>query len=121
MKEKIVVVDDERFVTMLIAGSLRVMDFEVVSLTDSEKALALLKEEKVRLLVTDIMMPKLDGMQLCRQIRKIKSHTDLKILALTAKKLNVDERKELMDLHVDVMSKPFSPVDLKEKITLLLA
>ena len=106
-KLKILVVDDESRMRKLVKDFLMKKDFDVLEAGDGEQAVDIFFEEKdIALIILDVMMPKMDGWQVCREIR---AHSRVPIIMLTAKS---DERDELMgfDLGVDeYISKPFSP------------
>jgi len=118
---KIVVLDDDRVITLLVKSALKLQDFDVVGITDPDEAVPTLEKMDVDLLVTDIMMPGTDGFEVCRQVRRHPDMKDLMILVLTAKQLSVEERKELMELDAEVIIKPFSPLTIREKILKLLS
>lgn len=118
---KLVILDDDRMVTLLVKRSLPPAEFEVVAVTDSSQIMPLLEGGPVDLLVTDLMMPQLDGLEVCRLVRHHPKLKSLKVLVLTAKRLTTEERKELLDLGVEIVSKPFVPAALTEKIRGMLA
>lgn len=112
----ILILDDERFVTLLVKNALRLQDFEVIGVTDPRQALATLEQTPVSLLVTDLMMPLLDGFEVIRRVRSQPALKKLPIIVLTAKKVTTEERRELVELEVEILSKPFLPTALAEKI-----
>lgn len=118
-KGTLVVLDDEKSVSLLVSNALRLRGFQVISLTDPQQLLPTLAASPVTVLVTDIMMPVLDGVELCRQVRAA-GYTKLAILALTAKRLSVDERSTLQSLGVEIMTKPFSPNAFAAKVTAMV-
>ena len=85
MKEKILVVDDEKEITDLVALYLENEGFQVYKFYDSREALKCAQKEEMDLAVLDIMMPEVDGLELCRLIRQ--KHT-YPIIMLTAKEEN---------------------------------
>ncbi|MGN1204406.1 MAG: response regulator transcription factor, partial [Lachnospiraceae bacterium] len=115
---KILVVDDESRMRKLIRDFLVKSNFDVVEAGDGEEALNLFYEQKdIALIVLDVMMPKMDGWQVCREVR---SYSKVPIIMLTAKS---DESDELLgfDLGVDeYISKPFSPKILVARIEAIL-
>lgn len=117
-KLRILVVDDESRMRKLVKDFLVKKDFEVLEAGDGEEAVDLFFEEKdIALIILDVMMPKMDGWQVCREIR---SHSKVPIIMLTAKS---DERDELLgfDLGVDeYISKPFSPKILVARVEAIL-
>ncbi len=104
---KILVVDDESRMRKLVRDFLIKKGFEVLEAADGEEAVELFfRDKEIALIILDIMMPKMDGWQVCREIRK---QSKLPIIMLTAKG---DERDELLGFELGVdeyISKPFSP------------
>ena len=117
-KLKILVVDDESRMRKLVKDFLMKKDIDVQEAGDGEQAVDIFFEEKdIALIILDVMMPKMDGWQVCREIR---AHSRVPIIMLTAKS---DERDELMgfDLGVDeYISKPFSPKILVARVEAIL-
>ena len=106
-KLKILVVDDESRMRKLVRDFLVKQNFDVLEAGDGEEAVDIFFREKdIALIILDVMMPKMDGWQVCREIR---AYSKVPIIMLTAKS---DERDELQgfDLGVDeYITKPFSP------------
>ena len=117
-KLKILVVDDESRMRKLVRDFLVKKDFEVLEAENGEEAIDLFFQEKeISLLILDVMMPKMDGWQVCKEIRK---HSRVPIIMLTAKG---DERDELLGFELGVdeyISKPFSPKILVARVEALL-
>ena len=117
-KIRILVVDDESRMRKLVRDFLVKHDFDVVEAGDGEAALDLFYEDKdIALIILDVMMPKMDGWEVCREIRK---NSKVPIIMLTARS---DERDELLgfDLGVDeYISKPFSPKILVARVEAIL-
>lgn len=115
---KILVVDDESRMRKLVRDFLVKSNYEVLEAEDGEQAVDIfLKVNDIALIVLDIMMPKLDGWQVCREIR---SYSKVPIIMLTAKG---DERDELQGFGLGVdeyISKPFSPKILVARIEAIL-
>ena len=117
-KIKILVVDDESRMRKLVRDFLVREDYEVLEAGDGEAALDIFyKEKNIALLILDVMMPKLNGWEVCREIRET---SKVPIIMLTAKG---DEEDELsgFDLGVDeYISKPFSPKILVARVGAIL-
>ena len=114
---QIMVVDDDRNTRRLLQAVLEADGYKVLTAENGEDALALMDSEYVDLVVLDIMMPKMDGWQVCREIRQ---NSKVPIIMLTAKS---EERDELLgfDLGVDeYISKPFSPKILVARVEAIL-
>lgn len=117
-KRKILVVDDESRMRKLVRDFLTKQGFEVLEAGDGEAALDIFyKDKEIALLILDVMMPKMDGWQVCREIR---SHSKVPIIMLTAR---CDERDELLGFELGVdeyISKPFSPKILVARVEAIL-
>ena len=117
-KLKILVVDDESRMRKLVRDFLVRQDYEVLEAGDGEEALDIFYREKdIALLILDVMMPKMNGWEVCREVRE---NSKVPIIMLTAKS---DESDELMgfDLGVDeYISKPFSPKILVARVEAIL-
>lgn len=115
---KIMVVDDESRMRKLVRDFLTREGFNVIEAGDGEEAVDLFYENKdVALIILDVMMPKMDGWQTCREIR---AESKVPIIMLTAKGDEQDELKGF-DLGVDeYISKPFSPKILVARVEAIL-
>ena len=117
-KLKILVVDDESRMRKLVKDFLVRKDFEVMEAENGEQAIDIFFSKKdIALVIFDVMMPKMDGWQVCREIRQ---YSKIPIIMLTAKS---DEKDELLgfDLGVDeYISKPFSPKILVARVEAVL-
>jgi len=117
-KLKVMVVDDEARMRKLVRDFLTRDDFNVIEAEDGEDALNKFYDNKdIALIILDVMMPKMDGWEVCREIRK---DSKVPIIMLTARG---DERDELLgfDLGVDeYISKPFSPKILVARVEAIL-
>ena len=114
---KILIVDDEEKIRNVIKEYCLVENFEVEEKEDGKSALEALEKEKFDILVLDIMMPKMDGWQTCREIRQ---YSRVPIIMLTARG---DERDELRGFELGVdeyIAKPFSPKILVARVQALL-
>ncbi len=117
-KNKILVVDDESRMRKLVKDFLIKSDFEVLEAGDGEEALRVFEKNKdIRLILLDVMMPKMDGWDVCREIRK---SSKVPIVMLTARS---DEMDELLGFKLGVdeyISKPFSPKILVARVEAIL-
>ena len=115
---KILVVDDESRMRKLVKDFLTKKNFQVLEAGDGEEAMAIFyKEKDIALLILDVMMPKMDGWEVCREIRK---NSKVPIIMLTARG---DERDELLGFELGVdeyISKPFSPKILVARVEAIL-
>lgn len=113
MQEKILVVDDEQSMVDVIRYSLEKAGYHVSSAMDGEEALRLAREEKPDLVVLDIMLPRLDGYEVCKVLCV---EMGMPIIMLTAKD---DEIDKVVGLEVgadDYLTKPFSPRELVARV-----
>lgn len=116
-KGKILVVDDEAKIVDLVRLYLDKEGYQVVTAADGRKALELFHTEKPDLLVLDLMLPEVDGLEVCRAIRR---QSGVPIIMLTARSEDVDK---LMGLELgadDYITKPFSPRELVARVRALL-
>ncbi|MCI8542270.1 response regulator transcription factor [Acetatifactor aquisgranensis] len=115
---KILVVDDESRMRKLVRDFLIKSGYDVIEAGDGEEALDIFfKEKEIALIVLDVMMPKMDGWQVCREIR---SYSKVPIIMLTAR---ADEQDELQGFQLGVdeyVTKPFSPKILVARIEAIL-
>jgi two-component system alkaline phosphatase synthesis response regulator PhoP len=112
MEQKILIVDDEAHIRMLIGQTLEELEdegVEFLSAENGEIALDIIQKEKPKLVFLDVMMPKMNGMEVCRRVKKELGLDNVFIVLLTAKGQETDRQKGL-DVGADVyMTKPFDP------------
>lgn len=117
-KLKILVVDDEARMRKLVKDFLVKDHFEVVEAEDGSRALDIFYEQKdIALIILDVMMPQMDGWEVCREIRQ---YSKVPVIMLTAKS---DERDELQGFQLGVdeyITKPFSPKILVARVEAIL-
>ncbi len=119
-KGRILVVDDEIYIVHILDFSLGMEGYEVITALDGEQALEKLKTEKPDLIVLDIMMPKLDGYEVCKAIKSSPDTRHIPVILLSAKGRNVDQKLGFDVGADDYITKPFSPRKLVERINQLL-
>lgn len=118
MNRRILVVDDDRDIAGLIVIYLRNEGFDADTAHDGEAALEKLeREDNYDLVILDIMMPKLDGLEVCRRIRRDR---DIPILMVSAKAEDMDKIFGLMTGADDYLVKPFNPLELLARVKSLL-
>src|SRR4026208_1023232 len=112
MEQKILIVDDEAHIRMLIEQTLEELEEEDVSFftaENGEEALQIIRDENPQLVFLDVMMPKMNGMEVCRRVKKELGLNDVFIVLLTAKGQELDRQKGL-EVGADLyMTKPFDP------------
>ncbi|MDH4230487.1 MAG: response regulator [Nitrospirota bacterium] len=116
----VLIVDDEADIVELVSYNLKKEGFSVDSAADGETALLKLKKNKYLLCVLDLMLPGLQGLELCRIIRKDPRTSPLPIIMLTAKGEEVDRVLGLEIGADDYMTKPFSPRELVARVRAVL-
>ena len=112
MEQKLLIVDDEAHIRMLIEQTLEELEDEDVSFfsaANGEEALQIIQAENPQLVFLDVMMPKMNGMEVCRRVKKELGLTNVYIVLLTAKGQELDRQKGL-EVGADLyMTKPFDP------------
>ena len=114
---KILVVDDENLLVKGIKFNLENAGYEVVTGCDGVEAVEAVKTQKIDLVVLDLMMPRLDGLGACQQIREF---SDVPIIMLTAKADDMDKLLGFEHGADDYLTKPFNILELKARIRALL-
>ena len=118
MNKKILIVDDEHYIRMLLEETLEELEDEGVELLISgngDEALEIIKEEKPELVFLDVMMPKMNGFDVCHIVKNELSFNDIYIIMLTAKGQEFDKQKG-QEVGADMyMTKPFDPDEVLEK------
>ncbi|MBG9456516.1 DeoR family transcriptional regulator [Lysinibacillus sphaericus] len=112
-KETILIVDDEKEIRNLIAIYLKNEGYDILEASDGEEGLSLLKKHKVHLIVLDIMMPNVDGIEMCMKVREI---AEMPIIMLSAKSQDMDKIVGLSIGADDYVTKPFNPLELIARI-----
>jgi len=120
-KKKILIVDDEKHLVSLVSLHMRLSGYEVLVASDGEKALALAKEEKPDLVILDLMLPKIDGWEVCKRLRKESRIGDIPVIMLTARSETGDKLKGFECGADDYVTKPFSPRELVARVKRVLA
>ena len=118
--EKILVVDDEKNIIELIKFNLENIGYDVVIANDGMDALKVAKTEKPGLILLDLMIPKMNGFEVCKEIRKDKQINDIPIIMITAKD---EENDKILGLEIgadDYITKPFSIKELIARVKAIL-
>ena len=113
MSRKVLVVDDEKLIVKGIRFSLEQDGMDVDCAYDGEEALKLIRENKYNIILLDVMLPKLDGFQVCQQVREF---SDVPIVMLTAKGEDMDKILGLEYGADDYITKPFNPLELMARV-----
>lgn len=116
MAPKVLIVDDEEHIIELITFNLELKGYEVDSASDGEEALQKFKKIKPDLILLDIMLPKINGIEVCRRIRESEELPDVAIIMLTARGMEKDKVEGLEVGADDYITKPFSIQELMARI-----
>ena len=120
MKQKILVVDDEADALELIGFSLRAAGYEVLTATNGKDALAKARAVSPSLVVLDLLLPGVDGLEVCKILRRDQATIAIPILMLSAKATELDRVLGLELGADDYLTKPFSPRELVLRVKNLL-
>ncbi len=120
MSKTVLIVDDEEYIVTSLEYVMKSAGYKVVVAYDGEQAIEKTKETAPDLLILDVMMPKLDGFEVCEKIRANPLWKSIRIIMLTAKGRD-SEREKGMSLGADAyMTKPFSTRDILKRVMELL-
>ena len=120
MPKKVLLVDDERDLVETLEFRLRAAGFEVITAFDGLEALQKAREQRPDLMITDVMLPKMDGYQVCRMLKFSAEFQELPVVMLTARGQDADKqigRDVGADLYI---TKPFDGGELIKKVEELL-
>jgi DNA-binding response OmpR family regulator len=117
MTPKILVVDDEPAVTDLLAYNLRKANYDVLTAANGREALNAARQSNPDLILLDLMLPEIDGLDVCRELRK---NSDMPIIMITARGEEIDRVVGLELGADDYVSKPFSVRELLARIKAVL-
>jgi DNA-binding response OmpR family regulator len=118
MKKEVLIVEDDVNISELIAIHLRDLDFEVSFAYDGQEGLLKATAKDYNIIVLDIMMPKMDGLEVCRSLRQKNNNTP--ILMLTSKSEEIDKVVGLEMGADDYLTKPFSVRELMARVKAIL-
>lgn len=119
--KRIVVADDEPHIRHVLALKLEKGGFSVQLAADGQEALDLCRQQPPDLLITDVHMPGLTGIELCRRLREMPATRQLPVIILTARGFDLDDEQTRGTDVTAIMSKPFSPAEVLQKATDILA
>jgi DNA-binding response OmpR family regulator len=120
MSQKILIVDDEPNILVSLEYLMKREGFEVLVARDGQEALDVLRRERPRLVLLDVMMPRKSGFEVCQELRADEAIRDTLVLMLTAKGRDTDVAKGLGVGADAYVTKPFSTRELVEKVRALL-
>ncbi len=119
-KENILIVEDDADIVEMIGYNLKKEGYRVASVLDGERAVYSAKRDKPDLIILDLMLPGMDGLEVCRALRKNELTAHIPIIMLTAKSQEADKVVGLELGADDYMTKPFSPRELIARIKAVL-
>lgn len=120
MKEKILIVEDEKDIVKMLDYNLKKDGFRTLSCYDGEDALDLAGRERPDLIVLDLMLPGIDGLEVCKALKKESKTSSIPIIMLTAKAQEADKVVGLELGADDYLTKPFSPRELVARVKAVL-
>ena len=120
MAGEILVVDDEPNIVLSLEFLMKKEGYGVRTASNGEEAMQAIRESKPDLVLLDVMMPRMDGYEVCQAVRSDPQLNDMLILMLTAKGREVEREKGLTLGADDYVTKPFATRDLVEKVRLLI-
>ncbi|MBI4454084.1 response regulator [Candidatus Woesearchaeota archaeon] len=113
--KKILIAEDEENIVNLIKLILG-NKYELVVANDGEEAIKLTEKTKPDLILLDVMMPKINGFQVCETLKKNKGTKEIKVIFLSAKVMKNDVNKGLSCGAIDYIKKPFEPEEFEKRI-----
>ncbi len=116
MSQEILIVDDEPNIVLSLEFLMKQAGFQVRTAEDGERALAAIEERLPDLVLLDVMMPKKNGHEVCREIRQRPEWAHLPVIMLTAKGRDVEREKGLAMGADDYITKPFSTQEVVDKV-----
>ena len=120
-KKKILIVDDEKQLLSLVSLHMRMSGYDVLLASDGDEALAIAREKKPDLIILDLMLPKMDGWEVCKRLRTESKIGDIPVIMLTARSEIGDKLKGFECGADDYVTKPFSPRELVVRVKRVLA
>jgi two-component system phosphate regulon response regulator PhoB len=119
-KRRVLLADDDPSLLRLISTTLGTGDFDLLQALDGQEALELAQRERPDLILLDINMPRLDGFQVCEQLKQDPQTAGIKVVMLTARGSEADRARGRECGADDYFVKPFSPIQLLNKVYALL-
>lgn len=117
MRRKVLIAEDEEALRALLVATLQDADrYDLLTASDGEESLRLARDERPDLIFLDILMPKLDGVQVCRALKGEPDTSGIKIVMLTALAQETNREAAMRAGADDYITKPFSPTTLLDKV-----
>ena len=118
---KVLVIDDDPVIVELLRVNFEIENFEVVTAGDGREGLEKAKTENPDVVLSDIMMPRLDGLELVSLLREDARTRNLPVILLSAKAQNAEVQQGLDMGADDYVTKPFDPLELIDRVNAVLA
>ena len=119
-REKILVVDDESDILSLVQYNLEKEGFKVITASDGQEALRRIASELPQAIILDLMLPQIDGLEVCRQIKRNEATSGIPVIMLTARGEEIDRVVGFELGADDYITKPFSPRELILRLKAIL-
>ncbi len=120
-KPKILCVDDEPLNLSLLEAMLSPRGYDVVQASNGQDALEMIRTERIDICLLDVMMPEMDGFEVCRRIKSDKEHGDIPVIMITALTDRENRIRSIEAEAEDFISKPFDAVEVLARIKMLLS
>jgi two-component system alkaline phosphatase synthesis response regulator PhoP len=120
MQEKILIVDDEADIVKMLEYNLKKEGFRVISALDGHAGLKAVEKQRPDIIILDLMLPEIDGLEVCRSLRQNRDTMAIPVIMLTAKSQEADKIVGLELGADDYITKPFSPRELIARIKAVL-
>ena len=120
MRDRVLIVEDEKDVREMLRLNLKAGGFDVLEAHNGAEGLAIAKAELPSVVILDLMMPEMSGMEVCRALRRNPATSRIPILMLTAKSTEVDKVAGLEVGADDYVTKPFNILEVKARIKAIM-
>src|SRR6185503_19660801 len=120
-KKLILVIDDEPYILRSLSYLLTREGYSVETASNGEEGLARVRELRPPLVFLDIMMPRMDGYEVCEQVKQDPALAGTYVIMLSAKGQQIDRERGLLGGADEYMTKPFSPRDIAKRVRAILA
>ncbi len=115
-QKTILVVDDEPHITRVVAVKLTAAGYTVITASDGEEGYELARQHRPDLIITDLQMPYLTGVQMCRKLRETPETSAIPALLLTARGFGLSPEDLATTNVLEMLTKPFSPREVLDKV-----
>ncbi len=116
MAKKVLICDDEPYIRESVSYVARGEGYDVLTAEDGEEALRLAREERPDLIFLDLMMPRLNGFQVCQALKKDAATRNIHVIILTARGQEIDRETGKEVGAAEYLTKPFSPRKLRQRM-----